>query len=208
MTQQEVHRKMYPLKTRRTWPKLSSILAEMARPLHYRRWQATCRLPRVFKLNLTNFQAVLNKQSRVLIVHVPFSLSERHGLPLSHKLQCCGGTVMSSRIVKMTHVACLAETQLPGLCLCQSLLMRKRLVGMLQNCWVYNDWHGLFLFPQPCTIWKCVNNWRETSKKGSCRTELIQFTAIFSLMIWLHGFLSLIELYHWHSDTVLILYYW
>lgn len=125
---------------------LSSILAEMACPLRYRGWQATCRYPRVFKLKLTNFQAELNKQSGVLIVRVPFSLSERHGLPLSHKLQCCGGTVMSSRIVKMTHVACLAETQLPGLCLCQSLLMRKRLVGMLQNCWVYNKWHGLFLF--------------------------------------------------------------
>lgn len=114
--------------------KLLSILAEIIHPLHYKGWKATYYPPRVFKLDLTNFQAELNKQSRVLIVHAPFSLSKRHGLPLSHKLQCCVGTVMSSRIVKMTLVLhAWQKPNYPGLCLCQSLLMRERLVGMLQS---------------------------------------------------------------------------
>lgn len=124
-----------PAGRREPYQKLSSILAEIAHPLRYGGWKATCHLPRVFKLNLTNFQAELNKQSRVLIVRVPFSLSERRGPPLSHKLQRCGGTVMSSRIVKMTLMLhAWQKPNYPGLCLCQSLLMRERLVGMLQNC--------------------------------------------------------------------------
>lgn len=128
---------------------LSSILAETASPLHYRGWKTTCHLPWVFKLNLTNFQAEWNKQSRVLIVCVPLFLPERHGLPLSHKLQCCGGTVMSSRIVKMTLMLhAWQKPEYPGLCLCQSLLMRERLVGIVQKCWVLNDWHGLVLLPR------------------------------------------------------------
>lgn len=123
---------MHPSKTcGETWarPKLYSILAEIVHPLHYRGLKATCHLPRVFKLNLTNFQAETNKQSGVFIVRVPFSLSKLHGLPLSHKLQCCGGTVMSNRIVKMTlmlHVW--QKPNYPGLCSCQSLLIRE-------TCW-------------------------------------------------------------------------
>lgn len=144
-TQREActQKKMHPSKTcweAVAWPKLSSILAKIVHPLHYRGWQATCHLPRVFKLNLTNFQAELNKQSKVLIARVPFSLSEPHGLPLSHKLQCCGGTAMSSRIVKMTLMLhAWQKPNYPGLCLCQSLLTRerekgrKRLVGMVQK---------------------------------------------------------------------------
>lgn len=150
VTQQGAGRKMHPSKNLlgdASPTKLSSILAEIVHPLHYGGWKQPATFPRCFKLNLTNFQAELNKQSRVLIVRVLFSLSEPHGRPLSHKLQCCGGTVMSSRIVKMTLMLhAWRKPNYPGLCLCQSLLMRERLVGMLQNCWVYNDWHRLCFF--------------------------------------------------------------
>lgn len=122
---------MHPSKTcGETWarPKLYSILAEIVHPLHYRGLKATCHLPRVFKLNLTNFQAETNKQCGVFIVRVPFSLSKLHGLPLSHKLQWCGGTVMSNHIVKMTlmlHVW--QKPNYPGLCSCQSANKRDLL---------------------------------------------------------------------------------
>lgn len=63
------------------------------------------------------------------------SFPEQHGLPLSHKLQCCGGTVMSSRIVKMTLMLhAWQKPDYPGLCLCQSVLVRESLVGMVQKC--------------------------------------------------------------------------
>lgn len=135
---QKVDRTMHTSKTVweiSSWPILSPILAETTPPLHYRGWKATCHLPRAFKLNLTNFQAEWNKQSRVLIVCAPFSLPKRHGPPLSHKLQCCGGTVMSSHIVKMTLMLhAWQKPDYPGLWLCQSLLMRGRLVGLVQKC--------------------------------------------------------------------------
>lgn len=74
VTRQEACRKTHPSTCWETsaWPELSCILAEIVHPLHYRGWRATCHLPRVFKLNLTNFQAESNKQSGVLSVPVPF----------------------------------------------------------------------------------------------------------------------------------------
>lgn len=127
------------------------------------------------KLNLTNFQAELNKQSRVLIVCAPFSLSEQHGPPLSHKMQRCGGTATSSCIVKMTltSLAC-QRTQLPGLCLCQSAEERDLAELACGKNFVESTMtgSGCFLFLCSTQSQKHVNKRRETSKWGSCRTQL------------------------------------
>lgn len=189
----EVLRKMHLSNTCWACLKLPSILAEIVHPLHYRGWKATCYPPRVFKLHLTNFQAELNKQSRVLIVHAPFFLSKRHGLPLSHKLQCCVGTVMSSHIVKMTLVLhAWQKPNYPGLCLCQSLLMRERLVGMLQS----PQWLAQVFFFLSCAQSKSVltTDGKQVSKNPAGQKWQLHSTHCRFLPLLTRWFISLTEL--------------
>ncbi len=111
------------------WPKLSSILAEIVHPLHYRGWQTIRHLPRVLKLNLTNFQAELNKQSKSLLLMCPFPFQSLQIAFITQIAVLRWDCDVKPYCKNDTHVACLAETQLP-----RALLMSES-ADEREKCW-------------------------------------------------------------------------